>query len=61
MVPSETYSNCVYGDEMLKYEIRDIASLINTIKKVYLLDQENLKSKSIVEIFEKIKIEKDKS
>lgn len=77
IVPNEIYSNCVYGHNILKYEISNIESLLNMIKAIYLFDndkikniilksqeyllyQENLKYKTVVEIFEKIKIERNK-
>lgn len=77
IVPNEIYSNCVYGHNILKYEISNIESLLNMIKAIYLFDndkikniilksqeyllyQENLKYKTVVEIFEKIKRERNK-
>lgn len=75
IVPNEIYSNCVYGDDILKYEISNIESLSNIIRTIYLFDndktkniilknqeyllnQENLKYRTIIEILKKIKLER---
>ncbi len=43
IVPNENYSNCVYGEDVLRYELFDISSLLNRIKGVILLTNNHTK------------------
>lgn len=43
IVPNEIYANSVYGEEVLKYNLCDVPSLVNTIKNVLLQDDNKIK------------------
>lgn len=43
IVPNESYSKSVYGEDLFSYELFDIKSLINTIKKITLLTNNDIK------------------
>ena len=43
IVPNELYSNSVYGNNILTYELFDINNMIEKIKQIYLLNDNNIK------------------
>lgn len=45
IVPNEIYSNCVYGDDILKYELFDILSMRDKIEEITLLTNNEIKDR----------------
>lgn len=43
IVPNEIYANSVYGEDVLKYNLFDVSSLVNIIKNVLLQDDNIIK------------------
>jgi len=69
IVPDESYSKSVYGESICTYRLFDINSFVETIKMIissnkakniiirnqeYLVKNESIKHKSVIEIFDKI-------
>lgn len=45
IVPNEIYSNCVYGDDISKYELFDILSMRDKIEEITLLTNNEIKDR----------------